>query len=62
MNKKYFALCQEYYDKVGNKIENDKDMTIQQAKALFDDFMLNIVPDYFGVYDELIEKINFDEE
>ena len=62
MKESYISLCREYYDKVGNKIENNKEMTIQQAKSLFDDFILNIVPDYFGVYDELIEKIEFDKE
>ena len=54
MKEKYIALCREYYDKVGSKIENNKNMTIQQAKKLFDNFMLNIVIDYF---DEDIEEM-----
>lgn len=46
MNKKYFALCQEYYDKVGKKIEKGN-MTTEEVKKLFDNFMLKVVCDYF---------------
>lgn len=46
MNAKYYALCKEYYEKVGKKIEKGN-VTTEQAKKLFDNFMLKIVPDYF---------------
>lgn len=46
MKAKYFALCQEYYERVGKKIENEN-LTIQDAKKLFDKFMLDIVVKYF---------------
>lgn len=46
MNKKYYTLCQEYYDKVSKKLDKEN-MTVEKAKKIFDNFMLKIVCDYF---------------
>ena len=58
MNAKYYALCQEYYEKVSKKIKEDT--TTEQAKKIFDNFMLKIVPDYFEE-DSKVETIDFEE-
>lgn len=58
MNAKYYALCQEYYEKVSKKIKEDT--TTEQAKKIFDNFMLKIVSDYFKEESQ-VETIEFSE-